>query len=208
MGGSNGRLVVGLLLVAGCAAPKPPPSALRPAPQASARADRVPAHIDLRLKLPPRDASGRYITANSNLGPLETMFHFRGALNVAALSCVSARSTAARDGYNAFLRRHKTVLAAANSAVDAKYRRDFGREGLRIRDAKLTSLYNHYAYPSVKPQFCASTAKHLAAANALPSARLEAYSQGALAEIEQHFQDYFAEVARYQARVGAIAASR
>ena len=194
-----------VLAMAGCAAPRPqtpvasaPSPSQRPAPERP----RVPAHIDIALKLPEKGADGRYVTANSNLGPLETMFHFRSALNVAALGCASAGNTAPRDGYNAFLKRHRSVLANANRAIDAKYRRDFGAEGLRVRDAKLTSLYNQFSYPPVKRDFCRVTAHHLGAANALAPRDLEAYSQGALAEIEQLFQDYYAEVATYQARYG------
>lgn len=200
-----GALAVAL---AACTAPAAPETAVTPRPPARAvEQPRVPAHIVLGLKLPPKDAAGRFITANSNLGPLETMFHFRAALNVAALGCAHARDTEPRDGYNAFLRHHKAVLARANAAIDAKYRRDFGAQGLRLRDAKLTSLYNHFAYPAVKAKFCATTAKHLAATRAMPSQRLEAYAQGALAEIEQHFQDHFAEVEAYQARHGRVLAT-
>lgn len=208
---SFGTLVAALAALAACSSPRPQQVASVPPPRPSApEPPRIPWNIDINLKLPPKDASGRYITANSNLGPLETLFHFRSALNVAALACVTPANTGQRDGYNAFLKRFKAVLANANKAIDAKYRRDFGADGLRVRDAKMTSVYNQFSYPPVKSGFCRTTARQLVAANALAPASLEAWSQGALAEIEQLFQDYYAEVERYQQayRTSHVAASR
>lgn len=199
-----------LLAVAACSTAPRQDIAARPAAPAAPRAQPVvPAHIDIGYKLPPVAADGRFVTPNTDIGPLEAMFHFRAALNVAALLCTTPGKTAAREGYNAFLKRHRSVLANANRAVDAKYQRLHGAaEGMRVRDRKLTSLYNFFAYPPVKPQFCVQAARHLTAANTLASTQLEPFAQSALAEIEQLFQSYFAEVRRYQTMVssGEIAA--
>lgn len=162
---------------------------------------RPPAGVDSAYVLPAKDLEGRFLTPNVGLGPLETMFNFRSALNVAALSCVTAANTAQRDGYNQFLKLHKKVLADANKAIDAKYRREHGGDGLRIRDSRMTKLYNHFAYPPVKGAFCAKTARYLAAANATPSKDLEVYTLTALADIEQDFQDHFRRIEAFQAEL-------
>lgn len=194
----------GALMVVACSTPQPKVAAVIPSEPVAARAPRprVPPNIDIGYVLPPKDADGRFITPNSGIGPLEVMFHFRAALNVAALVCATAADPSARVGYNEFLKRHKQVLANANRAIDAKYRREFGGDGLRLRDRHLTSLYNHYSYPSVKAGFCGKSARHLVAANAIPSKELEAFSQASLADIEQVYQDHFADIERNRAIVG------
>lgn len=186
--------------VAACAAPPAPPlpPPAPPPPPQVLRPPQPPAGVDPAYVLPAKDSEGRFLTPNVGLGPLETMFNVRSALNVAALSCVTASNTAQRDGYNQFLKTHKTVLANANKAIDAKYRREHGSDGLRIRDTRMTKLYNHYAYPPIKAAFCAKTARYLAAANALPSKELEAWSLGALADIEQDFQNHFRRIEAFQ----------
>lgn len=148
--------------VAACAAPPAPPPSVKappPRPQAS-RPPQPPVGVDPSYELPAKDSDGRFLTPNVGLGPLETMFNVRSALNVAALSCVTSTNTAPRDGYNRFLKLHKTVLANANKAIDAKYRREHGSAGIRVRDSRMTKLYNHYAYPPVKGAFCAKTARY------------------------------------------------
>ncbi|BBE34817.1 hypothetical protein [Sphingosinicella microcystinivorans] len=186
--------------VAACAAPPAPPPSVKappPRPQAS-RPPQPPVGVDPSYELPAKDSDGRFLTPNVGLGPLETMFNVRSALNVAALSCVTSTNTAPRDGYNRFLKLHKTVLANANKAIDAKYRREHGSAGIRVRDSRMTKLYNHYAYPPVKGAFCAKTARYLTAANAMASKDLETWSLGALADIEQDFQDHFRRIEAFQ----------
>lgn len=184
--------------VAACAAPPAPPPVKAPPPPQVSRPPQPPAGVDPAYELPAKDSDGRFLTPNIGLGPLETMFNVRSALNVAALSCATSANTAPRDGYNRFLKLHKTVLANANKAIDAKYRREHGSAGLRLRDSRMTKLYNHYAYPPVKGAFCAKTARYLTAANAMASKDLETWSLGALADIEQDFQDHFRRIEAFQ----------
>lgn len=177
---------------------KPPP-----APRPLLLPPQPPAGVDPAYQLPEKDSTGRFLTPNVGIGPLEMLFNVRSALNVAALSCVTSANTAPRDGYNRFLKLHKTVLANANTAINAKYRREHGSAGLRVRDSRMTKLYNHYAYPPVKGAFCAKTARYLAAANAMPSKALETWALGALADIEQDFQDHFLRIEAFQAELAA-----
>lgn len=201
----RGRMVFMLALgVAACAAPPAsPPPVKAPPPPPVARAPQPPVGVDPAYELPGKDSDGRFLTPNVGLGPLETLFNVRSALNVAALSCATAANPAPRDGYNRFLKLHKTVLANANKAIDAKYRREHGSAGLRVRDSRMTKLYNHYAYPPVKGAFCAKTARYLTAANAMASKDLETWSLGALADIEQDFQDHFRRIEAFQAELRA-----
>ena len=190
----RGMVFLLALGVAACAAPPAPPPPIKappPPPQVS-RPPQPPAGVDPAYALPAKDSTGRFLTPNIDLGPLETLFNVRSALNVAALSCATSANTAPRDGYNRFLKLHKTVLANANKAIDAKY---------RVRDSRMTKLYNHYAYPPVKGAFCAKTARYLTAANAMASKDLETWSLGALADIEQDFQDHFRRIEAFQAEL-------
>jgi len=200
----RGMVFLLALGVAACAAPPaPPPPVKAPPPPQVSRPPLPPTGVDPAYELPPKDPEGRFLTPNVGIGPLETLFNVRSALNVAALSCSTSANTAPRDGYNRFLKLHKTVLANANKAIDAKYRREHGSAGLRLRDSRMTKLYNHYAYPPVKGAFCAKTARYLTAANAMASKDLETWSLGALADIEQDFQDHFRRIEAFQAELRA-----
>ncbi len=181
------------LLIAGCASAPPEPVAVVRAPP------KLPERSSFYdVPVPAKDAEGRYITVNSGIGPLETMFHFRSAMNVSALTCGSRGSFDPIAAYNVFLKTHSGELSNANRAIDAKYRRENGREGNRVRDGHMTSVYNYFAAPSVKQTFCELAQKHLETANAVPRGKLEAWSQEALADIENVFQSHFSAVEKYR----------
>ena len=55
----------------------------------------------------------------ADVSPLETLWHVRVALNVAALGCRDADEAATVAAYNTLIRRQSAVLAAANDAAIA-----------------------------------------------------------------------------------------
>ncbi|MGB7406465.1 MAG: hypothetical protein WA906_12305, partial [Pacificimonas sp.] len=179
------------------AAPVETASAPPPPPPPAELGDPDPYYFN--MVLPPKDASGTYVTPNTDIGPLETMFHFRSAMNVGALSCRSKPGMDMTDAYNAFIKKFKTTLANANKQVEAKFIRENAR-GKRARDRHMTSLYNHFARPATLDQFCPVAFEHLRAANELPTGvgALQDYSMIALAEIESIYQDHFDQVRDYQ----------
>jgi hypothetical protein len=192
-----------LALVSACGTRQPVTTASAPPPKAADRTQPPypPRGAPAGFKVPPKGVDGRYVTPNSNIGPLESLFSVRGAFNVAALGCTSLSGAAVRDDYNALLKKHKSLLNRANSAIDAKYRREHGSAGLRVRDQALTRLYNHYSQPSVKREFCSKTRQYLTAALAQSSSEFEKAAIGMLTDIESDFQAFFAEYENYEKRL-------
>lgn len=195
-------LILGTALAACTApAPPPPPAAPPPPPPPPPAVQELPPPdpFYFNFVLPEKDATGAYVTPNSDIGPLEQLFHFRSAMNVAALSCRFLEGYDLAPQYNAFIKQYAQPLREANRAIDAKFRRENGAEGSRLRDSHMTSLYNHFARPATLDVFCPLAQRHLTAAAALTEASaLQPYAETALAEMEQVFQAHFAEIEEYQ----------
>mgnify|MGYP006999190888 CR=1 FL=1 len=128
-----------LTLAAACSTPRssPPPAPPRPAP-APGPAQLSPIH--------------------QNLDPLDTVWHVRAGLNVAALSCVQQQGAEVVTDYNQFLKAKKALLAEAYEALSAKYKAK-GGNWQRALDTDMTKLYNHFASPTAQAGFCDAAAQ-------------------------------------------------
>lgn len=143
----------------------PPPQPPRPAP-APGPAELSPIH--------------------QNLDPLDTVWHVRAGLNVAALSCAQQQGPSVVTDYNEFLKAKKALLAESYEALSAKYRAR-GGNWQRALDTDMTKLYNHFASPTAQPGFCAAAkqeVKHAIAAN--PDAA-QAWAKETLAKLDRPF---------------------
>ncbi len=193
-----------LALTAACAtAPVPPPPPPPPPPpvvEAIPYRPLPPPQADYAMSIPLKDAAGQRITVNSGLDANETIWHFRSGWNVAALNCTRAEHAAVTDGYAAFLNRYSRGLAAANTALDADFRRSAGstRAGLLAREQHMTSVYNYFASPAARAEFCNAA---LAVANgmaAAPSTDLAGFASSGLAEYEAAFGRFYTAYEEYQ----------
>jgi hypothetical protein len=111
----------------------------------------------------------------------------RSALNVAALSCRTAKTSGVAPAYNRMLVRHKAVLATANAAEIAPYRARYGAKWSGAYDVHATRLYNFFAMPTAQLQFCAAAGQVLAKANAMTPDAVVGYAPVALAQLEAPF---------------------
>jgi hypothetical protein len=152
-----------LLALAACTTrtPEPPPP-VRPAPAQPLS----PIHRDL--------------------DPLETVWHLRAGLNVAALSCANRVGPAIATDYNAFLKAKKALLAEAYDALAAGYRAK-GGTWQRALDTDMTRLYNHFASPTAQAAFCDAAAAEVKRAIAAPPDARQAWAVEALARLDQPF---------------------
>ena len=144
-------------------------------------------------------------TVNRDLGPLETLWHVRSGFNVAALNCQGAKYESITTDYNAFLKRHKSALRNANNAINRKFRRENGGKYRTVRDRHLTSVYNFFSFPALKPQFCE---KMLVVGNGIANSKsrdIKAYSAKALPEMEKIFVDFYVAYEEYQKKLEAWA---
>ncbi|WP_454885005.1 hypothetical protein [Sphingomonas oryzagri] len=145
---------------------------------------------------PPVDGSGRYRTINYGIDPVQTEWHVRAALNVAALSCRSAADGALINAYNAMLAQQKAVLAAANKTVEAKFR-TAGGDWQSAHDAYMTRLYNFFSQPAAKAEFCAA-ADRIAPQAAAPTGGFQAFAAQALPDLEAPFIETYRQVDTYK----------
>ena len=154
------------------------------------------------MVLPPLGPDGQRLTVNSNLDEDSTLWHFRSAWNVAALNCLeAAEATPILEGYRKFLTTYRRPLAAANTAIDARFRREHGSRNaaVKAREAYMTQVYNYFALPPARGDFCNVA---LQVANEFMLAQPEdpkAFAASALPRFESAFQTFFRQYAQYQA---------
>ena len=174
-----------LTLLAACSTrtPTPPPEPPRPAP---ALAPLSPIH--------------------QNLAPLDTVWHVRAGLNVAALSCAQRVGPGIVTDYNAFLKAKQALLAQAYEALSADYRAK-GGNWQRTLDTDMTKLYNHFASPTAQAAFCDAAAQEVKRAIAASPDERQAWAVEALARLDRPFtQPQMAAVAARAAPMGLMSA--
>jgi hypothetical protein len=146
---------------------------------------------------------------SADISPLETLWHVRVALNVAALSCRDADETTTVAAYNALIRGNSAVLTAANDAVSARYKAQYGARWQDVRERDMTRLYNFFAQPAAQAEFCNTAKEVLAEVGSVESAGLMAFAKTELPALEAPFwspQDRFAEAPAPNAVVAVSAA--
>jgi hypothetical protein len=183
------------------APPAPPPpvvvAAPRPVPPLGAAAT---------LTIPPAMPDGGYATVNRALSADAALWHLRSALNVAALQCDVADPTGVAR-YNQLLKVHAARFAAAHRALTAEYRAGGGDWQDRFDDS-MTRVYNYFAQPPVRAQFCATALPMLAQVADLPAGGLDAFAAPGLASLDQPFVDFYRAYDRYRVELAQWEAKR
>lgn len=212
-----GFLIVGLTLLAAACAPAPKPVVVVPKPVAPPPAPVIPpmplppGGAAVTMKVPPLGTDGVRATPNRTLSREENIWHLRSGLNVAALNCQGPVWGEIAQNYNRYLQVHKSRLAQSNKTVDSEYVKRFpGQNGLRVRDTRMTDLYNYFALPPVRAEFCDKSLAKSREIVALPSSALPEYSFGALADLDavfinffNAFEQYKVDIVEWNARYGA-----
>lgn len=179
-------------------APPPPPVVVAPPPPPPAM-PLPPGGAASSTKLPAFGADGVRITPNRNLSREEQIWHFRAALNVAALNCQGPVWGEIAQNYNRYIALHKARLSQTNLAVDNEYRKRYpGQNALRVRDQRMTELYNFFAFPPVRAEYCNAALTKSREVIALPLTALPEYSIGALTDVDGIFLRFYAAYEQYQ----------
>ena len=175
-----------------------PPAPVRPLPPGGAAASTV---------VPPLGVDGVRVTPNRGLSTDEHIWNFRIALNVAALNCRSYTWDEIGRNYNQMLGSYKNTLSRVNRAVDAQYRKEHGgRSGLRVRDTQTTQLYNYFALPTVKSEFCNAAlqkTREILALAPVTSEGFRTYAYSGLNDLDGIFINFFNAYAQYEIDVAA-----
>ena len=168
----------------------PPPPPVMPLPPGGAAAS---------MKIPAIGLDGVRVTPNRGLSRDEQIWHFRSALNVAALNCQGPVWGQIATQYNKFIVVHKVQLSKSSKTVDREYvARHPGQNGLRVRDTKLTDLYNYFALPPVRAEYCDTALRKVTEANAVPIGAFPEYAIGGLSDIDGIFIRFFDAYAQYE----------
>jgi hypothetical protein len=142
---------------------------------------------------------GIRVTPNRGLSRDEQIWHFRAALNVAALNCQGPVWGQIATEYNKFIVIHKVLLSKTSKLVDREYVKRYPKQnGLRIRDTRMTDLYNYFALPPVRAQYCDMALRKLQEANQVPKEALPEYAMGGLADIDNIFVNFYDAYAKYE----------
>lgn len=152
------------------------------------------------MALPPKGPDGQRITVNSNLNENAALWHLRSAWNVAALNCLDPTYQPVLDGYGAFLKAFPRQLTAANTALNNAVRKEHktARDATRAREAYMTQVYNYFALPGVRADFCNVA---LQISNEFLAAKPEdpkLYAATTMARYEGVFQNFFRQYEQYQ----------
>jgi hypothetical protein len=188
--------------LAGCA--RQAPVAVSAAPEPTPARPELPAYLGA-ITPPAVGPDGSYQTINRGIDALQTMWHVRAALNVAAIGCRGTDGgTAIIASYNAMLTGEKKALDTANKSVEASFRARYGAAAWQsAHDAYMTRLYNFFAQPAAKPAFCAAAAPLATQAATTPPSEFAAFTTAALPQLEAPFIDVFRQVDNYHAAVAA-----
>jgi|TARA_R110002049_G_scaffold92006_1_gene228712 hypothetical protein len=190
----------GLAALAACQTPPPPPPPPPPVvqPQYTPRAPTPPFGASNLTIVPMLRADGLRDTINRDLGPLETLWHVRAALNVAALSCTGPLYERLVGDYNAFITNNSASLSNANSAIIRKFQREIGADYKAEHDRHQTQLYNYWSFSPLRRPFCDQAVQISQRAIVTKSADLDAFAQRALPELERPFTDFYLAYEEYQ----------
>ena len=178
----------------------PPPIALPPPPPPPLPSMPLPpGGAALSMTIPPLGLDGVRVTPNRGLSRDEQIWHFRSALNVAALNCQGPVWGQIATEYNKFIVMHKVLLSKTSKAVDREYvSKNRGQNGLRVRDTKMTDLYNYFALPPVRSEYCDMSLRKVTEANLVPKEALAEYAIGGLTDIDGVFVRFYDAYVQYE----------
>ncbi|MES2096059.1 MAG: hypothetical protein V4459_04815 [Pseudomonadota bacterium] len=143
--------------------------------------------IALLAATPAAAQSFQPAVATTNLPPLEALWHLRAALNVAALGCRDADEAITVASYNTLIRNAAPTLTAANDAVSARYKAQYGANWESARERDMTKLYNFFAQPTAARDFCSAAKTTLAQIQNVGPQDLPGFALAALPMLEAPF---------------------
>lgn len=139
-----------------------------------------------------RESVNRKVSVN------QIVWNLRSAYTVAALDCQGPTHTSILPHYRQFLDRYAKVLKSVYDHMDHEFREKYGRGGETLRDDYLTVLYNHYALPPTKPEFCDAVQQVMQDGETVAPEDLGAFAQSKVPVIEKVFDDFYDRYDKYR----------
>ena len=178
-------------------APAPPPVVQIPPRPLS------PGSAAETQQVPPRDATGRYVTINSGMTGERAFWQLKTGLNVAAIGCRGPEEAPLVAAYNQIIKSHTRSIVAAEKKVIADLGKANRTSGVKERDRLSTQLFNYFAQPPAQRPFCERALALAQTVATTPAAQLFPNAAEQLATLDQPFTDFYAAFERYKAEAAA-----
>lgn len=152
------------------------------------------------MAIPPLGIDGQRLTVNRGLSDDEKVWHFRSAWNVAALNCTAPQYQPITDAYGTYIKDHGRALGRVNSRIDKVYQGNHRtrREAIRAREEKMTSVYNFFALPPARTEFCIAALNLANYAASMPSYDPIQFAMNNFTMLEAPFDNFFSKYEEYQ----------
>jgi hypothetical protein len=150
------------------------------------------------MPIPAVEFDGVRHTVNYALTPAQTTWNLRSALNVAALNCLELEYDPILQGYKALLKDQARGLSAANKTLENEFRQKYGPGFRDVLDGYMTQVYNYFALPPARKNFCDASLAVALELPALAPADLDAFAARSLPKLEAVFNDFFAAYDQYR----------
>ena len=195
-------IATGVAALGACATPAPPPPPPPPPPVVEAVPFRPipPMGAAYVMQVPQVGMDGRRMTVLSNMSADEKVWYFRSAWNVAALNCTGPAYQPILDGYSTFIKSHDRALRQVNGRIDASYRKQHAvaRDAIKAREKTMTTVYNYFALPPARANFCAAAMGVAQQALATPKYDPVVFATANFAALEMPFETFFTAYEAYQ----------
>lgn len=195
-------IAAGVAALGACATPAPPPPPPPPPPVVEAVPFRPipPAGAAYVMVVPERGMDGQRITVLNNISPDEKVWYFRSAWNVAALNCTGPAYQPILDGYSTFIKSHDRALRQVNGRIDASYRKQYSvaRDAIKAREKTMTTVYNYFALPPARANFCQAAMGVAQQALATPKYDPVEFATANFATLQVPFETFFTAYEQYQ----------
>ena len=194
------------MVLAACASkplpppPPPPPPLIEvpPPPEPTPPDGAAPT-----LVTPEIGADGQRESVNRKVSTNQMVWNLRSAYTVAALDCLDPRNAQILTNYRSFLVRNAGALKSVYDGMDHEFREKYQRGGEKLRDDYLTVLYNHYALPPTKAEFCNVVDQVLQDGIAVPADQLGMFATAKVPLIEKVFDDFYTRYDQYKNALAA-----
>ncbi|MGY8973937.1 MAG: hypothetical protein ACKVGV_09895 [Sphingomonadales bacterium] len=194
-------VAAGFAVLGACAAPPPPPPPPPPpAVEAVPYRPLPPGQASYAMAIPPVNSLGLRETVNLGISDDEKVWHFRSAWNVAALNCLDPQYQPILDAYSSYIKDHARPLKQVNDRIDAEYRQEYGRgrPAIMARESQMTMVYNYFALPPARSDFCRTalgiSQQYLASEKVDPAG----FALANFSALEGPFERFFVAYEQYQ----------
>ena len=152
------------------------------------------------FRFDPRALPGQRVTVLKGLSDDQRLWYFRSAWNVAALNCVGPNDQPILDGYRTFLTGNAKTLRAVNQRLDAFYAKQHSSKNAAIadRERQMTVVYNYFAMPPARTEFCNAARQVAAAQAAMAKPDAAALAAANFVQFEMPFENFFTAYEQYQ----------